>query len=112
MEKFLDYLLNKLSEVLPQMTKNERIKLFVRVFILAIFIIQLVIINRQYIAIQSYKHIIIGREERLESFLNQLEDDLTIIKCFIEGDNHEKTRTEIIKEIDKYFTDRRIKRQK
>lgn len=112
MERFLDYILNKLGKVLEPMTANEQAKFFINIGTAAVFIILLLIIYNQYVEIQSYKNLIISREEKLENFLAQLQDDLTIIKYAIEGDIKDKSQTEIIKAIDKYFTERRIIKQK
>ena len=112
MERFLDYILNKLGKVLEPMTANEQAKFFINIGTAAVFIILLLIIYNQYVEIQSYKNLIISREEKLENFLAQLQDDLTIIKYAIEDDIKDKSQTEIIKAIDKYFTERRIIKQK
>ena len=47
MERFLDYILNKLGKVLEPMTANEQAKFFINIGTAAVFIILLLIIYNQ-----------------------------------------------------------------
>lgn len=103
MKNIIDYIITKFFEEIKKMKKDEK-KLFIHLSIIYLFIISLIyVIFIQNQTLKEYQELTTAHNIKLSNSLNEMEDDLNIIKILMQIDDNKN----IGSELDKYFAERR-----